>query len=200
MLVSDSRPPATRRANLAGMTSHALATSADELLRLPDDGQRYELVEGQLRVMPPPGAEHGRVAATAGWLLAAHVRAAGAGVTFAAETGFKIGENPDTVRAPDAAFVGRARAEAVGPTQGYWPGAPDLAIEVVSPGDTHGEVESKSLGWLAAGAKAVLVLDPARGSASVYRAGGDVREHADGELDLSDAVPGWRVAVPDFFS
>jgi Uma2 family endonuclease len=181
------------------MTTHAIATSAEELWSLPDDGQRRELVEGRLRVMAPAGAEHGRVASTANWLLSAQARATGAGVTFGAETGFILGSDPDTVRAPDAAFVRQARAEAVGRTARFWPGAPDFAVEVVSPSDSFGEVESKALNWLAAGATALLVLDPARRSASVYRGGGDVRVYTDGALDLSDAVPGWQVAVADFF-
>lgn len=181
------------------MTAHAIATSAEELWNLPDDGQRRELVEGQLRVMAPAGAEHGRVASTANRLLSVHAHAAGTGVTFGAETGFILGSDPDTVRAPDAAFVHQARADVVGRTVRFWPGAPDFAVEVVSPGDSFGEVESKALNWLAAGATALLVLDPARRSATVYRAGGDVRVYTDGELDLSDAVPGWRVRVADFF-
>jgi Uma2 family endonuclease len=182
------------------MTAHALATTAEDLWNLPDDGQRHELIEGQLRVMAPAGFEHGRIASTANWLLGVHVHATGIGVTLAAETGFILASEPDTVRAPDVAFVARARAEAVGRTVRFWPGAPDFAIEVVSPGDSFGEIESKALGWLAAGTTAILVLDPARRSASVYRAGGDVGVHTDGELDLSDAVPGWRVAVADFFA
>lgn len=182
------------------MTAHALATTAEELWLLPDDGMRRELLEGQLRVMPPAGFEHGRVASTAGWLLSAHVRANGVGVTLAAETGFVLASDPDTVRAPDVAFVTRAHADAIGRTVRFWPGAPDFAVEVVSPGDSFGEVESKALGWLDAGAMASLVLDPARRSATVYRAGGDVRVYTDGDLDLSDAVPGWRVAGADFFA
>jgi len=183
------------------MTAHApTITSAEELWRLPDDGQRRELVEGQLRVMVPAGFEHGRVASTANWLLSVHVRSAGLGVTLGAETGFVLASDPDTVRAPDVAFIAQARADAVGRTERYWPGAPDFAVEVVSPGDGFGEVEAKALGWLAAGTTAVLVLDPARRSATVYRARGDVRVYdGDEEIDLSDTVLGWQVVVSDFF-
>jgi len=182
------------------MASHAIAFSAEELWSLPDDGMRHELVEGQLRTMTPAGAEHGRVTFTASVLLGVHVRTSGSGVAFGAETGFVLAHHPDTVRAPDAAFVTRARAESVGRTVKFWPEPPDFAIEVVSPGDSFSEVEAKALSWIAAGTIAVLVLDPARCSAIVYRAGGDVRVFTDGELDLSDAVPGWRVAVADFFA
>jgi Uma2 family endonuclease len=187
-------------ASLSGMTTHAIAFSAEDLWKLPNDGQRHDLVDGQLRVMAPAGAEHGRVASTANRLLSVQAHTTGSGVTFGAETGFILRHDPDTVRAPDAAFVRQERAEAVGRTDRFWPGAPDFAVEVVSPGDSFGEVESKALDWLAAGVTALLVLDPARRSATVYRAAGDVRVYADGDLDLSAAVPGWRVAVADFFA
>jgi len=182
------------------MTAHAIAFTAEGLWNLPDDGMRHELVEGQLRTMTPAGAEHGRVAMTAGRLLSVHVHTTGSGVTFGAETGFVLASDPDTVRAPDTAFVTGAHADAVGRTISFWPGPPDFAVEVVSPGDSFSEVESKAIGWVAAGATAILVLDPARGTATVYRQAGDVRVFTDGELDLSDAVPGWRVAVADFFA
>lgn len=184
------------------MSTHAVATTAEELLKLPTgEGNVYELIEGQLHVMCAAGFEHGRVAMTAGILLGVHVRATRSGVTLGAETGFILARDPDTVRAPDAAFVSNARAEAVGTTFGFWPGgAPDLAIEVVSPDDSRRYMREKALNWLDAGANAVLVLDPRSQSATVYRAGEDIRTFADGELDLSDAVPGWRVAVADFFA
>jgi Uma2 family endonuclease len=184
------------------MSTHAVVTTAEELLRLPGgEGKRYELIEGQLRVMCAAGFEHGRVASTAVLLLGVHVQATGSGVTLGAETGFILATDPDTVRAPDAAFVSQTRVDAVGTTLGFWPdGAPDQAIDVVSPDDSRPYVRSKALDWLDAGASAVLVLDPRLRSASVYRADDDVRVLTDGELDLSDAVPGWRVAVAEFFA
>jgi Uma2 family endonuclease len=182
------------------VATRTLTTSAEELWDLPHDGMRRELVEGRLLVMSPAGFEHGRVAATANRLLSVHVHATGTGVTLAAETGFLLASDPDTVRAPDVAFVARARVEAAGRTVRFWPGAPDFALEVVSPGDTLQEVLAKAQSWLAAGTKAVLVLDPAERAATVYRAGRDPQTSTDGELDLSDAVPGWRVSVAGFFS
>jgi Uma2 family endonuclease len=192
-----------RSASLLGMSTHAPATvSAEELLKLPSgEGKRYELVEGRLQAMCAAGFEHGRVAATAGSLLSNHVHITASGVALGAETGFILARDPDTVRAPDAAFVSNARADAVGPTPGFWPGgAPDLAIEIVSPEASRPYMRAKALDWLKAGAIAVLVLHPRSCSATVYRAGGDVREIIGGEIDLSDAVPGWRVALADFFA
>jgi Uma2 family endonuclease len=174
--------------------------TADELLGLAYDGARHELVEGRLRVMAPPGAEHGRVASTVHGLLFAQVRLTDAGVTFAAETGFLLARDPDTVRAPDAAFVTAERAAAAGRTDKYRPGAPDFAAEVISPGDGFAEVEAKALGWLAAGTRLVLVLDPTRRTATAYRGPRDVRVHTgDDLLDLSDAVTDWHVPLQDFF-
>lgn len=184
------------------MATRAIATTADDLLKLPTgEGKRYELIEGELRVMCAAGFEHGRIALTAGRLLANHVHATGSGVALGAETGFILASDPDTVRAPDAAFVSQARVDAIGRTDGFWPGgAPDLAIEVVSPGDSRPYVRSKALNWLEGGATVVLVLHPRSSSATVYRAPDDVRAYTDGTLDLSDAVPGWVVAVADFFA
>lgn len=172
--------------------------TADELLVLAEDRMRHELVAGELTTMNPPGSEHGRVALTVGALLFVHVRETGCGVAFAAETGFVLARDPDTVRAPDAAFVSKQRYEVLGPTAQYWPEAPDFAAEVVSPGDSFTDVQTRALGWLEAGCKAVLVIDPQRRAATVYRARDDIRLYLDpdGEqIDLSDAVPGWVVSV-----
>src|SRR6185295_19153014 len=124
-------------------TAEQLMT-ADELLRMPDNGFRYELVKGELRKMAPAGHEQGRVAINFTWRLAQHVETNNLGVVYAAETGFKLAANPDTVRAPDVAFVCRNRREEIKSSQGFYPGAPDLAVEAVSPGDTYTEVQEKA--------------------------------------------------------
>lgn len=175
--------------------------TADELLYAPDDGMRRELVAGVVRVMEPAGFGHGRVALAIGMLLGAHVRAHDLGVALAAETGFVLATDPDTVRAPDAAFVRRERVEALGDTLKFWPEAPDLAVEVISPSDAFGDVEQKTLQWLAAGTRLVLVADPVRRTITAYRGPRDVRIHDDSEtIDASAAVPGWSLVVSDAFS
>lgn len=174
--------------------------SAQQLSRYRHEPYRQELIAGTLHEMEPPGAEHGIVAMRIGALLSSHVAAADLGVAFAAETGFKLASDPDTVRAPDAAFVTRERAAAIGRPPGYWPGAPDLAIEVVSPGDRHSAVEGKALAWLDAGARAVMVVDPPRRTATVYRTRQDIRVlEAHEWLELGDVVPGWAPQVAEFF-
>lgn len=83
--------------------------TADELMRLPDDGQRYELVRGELRTMAPGGDEHGSIAGTFHSSLGPYVRAHNLGRTYVADTGYRLTTDPDTVRAPDVAFVRRER-------------------------------------------------------------------------------------------
>jgi Uma2 family endonuclease len=175
-------------------------TTADELLLMPRGRMCHELVRGELRTMMPPGFEHGRLAVRVGRLLDTYASETGVGVAVG-EVGFLIETNPDTVRAPDAGFISKERAEKVGPTRKYWPGAPDLAVEVVSPGDTFHEVQEKALEWLGAGTVAVLLLDPDQQTATVYRGQGDTHVHrVEDTLDLSDAVPGFTVPVARLFT
>lgn len=120
------------------------SVTADELLAMPDDGYRYELVKGELIQMSPPGEEHGSVAMRLAARLYFYVEEYNLGVVYAAETGFKLESDPDTVRAPDVAFLSRARREPAGRVDGYWSGAPDLAVEVLSPDDRRRKVDEKS--------------------------------------------------------
>ena len=94
------------------------------------------------------------------WRLAQYVEGNRLGTVYAAETGFRLSSDPDTVRAPDVAFVSRARVEAVGEVEGFWPEAPDLAVEVISPDDSYADVEEKVFDWLDAGTKMILVVNP----------------------------------------
>jgi Uma2 family endonuclease len=128
------------------------------------------------------------------------VKANKLGVVFGAETGFKIASSPDTVRAPDIAFVRRERIPESGIPKEFWPGAPDLAVEVLSPGDRIKAVEEKVGDWLASGASAVWVVDPKRKSVTVYRSLKDTQTLLeDDELDGQTVVPGFRCRVADIF-
>jgi Uma2 family endonuclease len=138
------------------------------------------------------------VASKIAWRLAQHVEANKLGEVFAAETGFKISTNPDTVRAPDAAFVTRERIEKLGIPKEYWPGAPDLAVEVVSPNDSYVDVEEKVLDWLEAGTRMVIVV-PGKRVVSVYRALQAKLLTENDVLDGEDVVPGWSVPVKALF-
>jgi Uma2 family endonuclease len=182
------------------MSTRTQLVTAEELLRMPDDGFRYELVCGELRKMPPAGHVHGRLAATLTASLVRDVTANQLGAVYAAETGFILRRNPDTVRAPDVAFIRQQRVQEVGDVAGYWPGAPDLAIEVVSPSDSYAEVEEKVFEWLEAGTLMVLVVNPRRRSVTVYRSLADIIVLTQNDaLDGGDVVPGWTMPVKDIF-
>jgi Uma2 family endonuclease len=174
--------------------------TAEELLYLQGGDVRRELIAGELREMPPAGADHGTVAARIGALLDRSAAGTQAGRVFAAETGFIIGRAPDTVRAPDAAFVTAQRARAAGTVPGYWPGPPDLAVEVVSPRDSFSDIHEKALAWLAAGARIVLVADPTTRHVTVYRSPADVRVLADDNpVDCSELLPGFAPPASALF-
>ncbi|CAN5755386.1 Uma2 family endonuclease [soil metagenome] len=168
---------------------------------MPDDGFRYELVKGELRQMTPAGNVHGRVAMNFGILLGSYVKTHGLGAVYAAETGFKLATDPDTVRAPDVAFVNRARVEAVGGVEGFWPEAPDLSVEVISPGDSYAEVEEKVFDWLDAGTKMVVVVNPRQRSVTVYKSQSDITVLSEDDvLDGGDVVPGFELALREIFA
>lgn len=176
-------------------------STAEQLARLPSDGKRYELVEGVLKMMSPAGGRHGRIAGRVFKLLVNHVDEHELGYAFAAETGFMISREPDTVRAPDAAFVNRARMSEVEDDSGFLPFAPDLAVEVVSPHDSFAEVENKALSWLEAGTQLVLIVEPESETVHAYRSRSLIVVLKSTEiLDASDAVDGWKVSVSDLFN
>ncbi len=183
------------------MTTQTRPITADDLLRMPDDGFRYELIEGTLSQTTLAGHQHGRIAINVSTPLAQHVKANNLGVVYAAETGFKLASDPDTVRAPDVAFVRRERVEAVGDSEGFWPGTPDLAVEVISPGDSYTDVEENLFDWLDAGTRLVIVANPRKRLVTVYRSLTDVVVLTEADvLDGGDVVPGFAIPVKDIFA
>lgn len=182
------------------MTQTLQRSTASELFEMPHDGFRYELVKGELRKMSPSGSEHGATIVNITVLLAQYVKANKLGVCFGTETGFKIASDPDTVRAPDVAFIRQERIPESGIPKQFWPGAPDLAVEVLSPGDTRSEVAEKVRDWLEAGARAVWVINPKQHGVTVHRSTTDVtRLSKEDELDGGDVVPGFRCRVSEIF-
>jgi len=182
------------------MSTTVQSMTAADLLRLPADGRRYELIRGELRQMAPAGPTHGRLAMRIAAHLFQHVEAHHLGTVYAAETGFQLTQDPDTVRAPDVAFVSRQRLEAVGEIEGYWPGAPDIAVEVISPSDRYTDVEAKVVEWLEAGSQMVIVVNPRQRSVTVSHSRTDmVRLTEEDVLDGGALVPGWQLPIKEVF-
>ena len=182
------------------MTTTLQRSTASELFEMPDDGFRYELVKGELRKMSPSGWKHGVVVVNITLLLGNYVKANKLGACGGAETGFKIASDPDTVRAPDLSFVSRERIPEDNAHEKFFTGVPDLAVEVLSPGDSRREVKEKAQDWLDAGTRAVWTVDPRRQTVSVYRSMTDVtRLSEDDELDGGEVVPGFRCKVSEIF-
>jgi Uma2 family endonuclease len=186
---------------MAAIVPQKALLTADELWQLPDDDYKYELVAGELLRMPPSGFLHGTVAMNFGGLIREHVIKHNLGVVCAAETGFRLRQNPDTVRAPDVAFVSQERILAEGKPEKFWSGAPDLAVEVVSPSDRFDEVMEKVEEYLAAGTRLVLVALPRTQTVLVCRPGGEVKIlHGDDDLNGEDVLPGFVCRVKDLFA
>ncbi len=174
--------------------------TAEDLLSMPDDGYRYELIRGELIKMAPASHAHGRQASRISMRLGTFVEHNNLGETYAAETGFVLARNPDHVLAPDAAFVRGERADDARDVSGYFPGAPDLAVEVISPSDRYIEVEEKVADWLQSGSLMVIVVNPRNRTVRVHTPGGVIELTEADTLDGGDVVPGWSMPVADIFS
>ena len=172
--------------------------TAEELIRLPDDSMCHELIKGELLTMPPPGDQHGAVTMNLTVPLANHVKANNLGVLRAAETGFKLESNPDTVLAPDIAFIARDR---VGPlVLGYREGAPDLVVEVMSQWDSRPKVARKAALWRELGARSVWVVNPRQRTVEVWQANAEKRLFHETDELVDDTVPGFRIKVSEIFA
>ena len=174
--------------------------TADELFQMPDDGYRYALVRGELQRMTPAGFDHGAVIMNLAAPLSQHVKTGRLGVVCGAETGFVLERQPDTVLAPDIAFVRRERIPAAGRPRTFWDGPPDLAVEVRSPGDTRREVAEKVAAWLASGTLAVWVVDPSDASVTIHLPRPPRRLAEPDTLDGAPLLPGFRLPVEEVFA
>ena len=183
------------------MIATGIRMTADELLRLPDDGKRYELIAGELHEMAPASGEHGyvggRMARRIGAFLDQHPELGGE--IFISEAGYRLARNPDTVRAPDLSYVAAARLPQAR-VRGFPEMAPDLVVEVVSPNDTASEIQAKVDEWLQAGALLVWVLYPSTRSAMAYQANGTAHLlHVEDSLRGDPVLPGFSCPLGDLF-
>ena len=145
--------------------------TAAELLALPEDDLRHEIIAGELIEMSPPSAKHGKYAMRLGSRMETHAFEHGLGTVFAAETGFLIARDPDTVLAPDVAFVRADRLPPEEEWRGFLELAPDLVVEVISPSESASSVLAKVLMYLDAGVQMVITLDPRSASGGRLRPG-----------------------------
>jgi Uma2 family endonuclease len=181
------------------MATTLTITTAEQLLATASSG-RSELVRGELVMMTPAGFEHGRVVINISLPLAGFVKEQGLGIVTGAETGFQIGHDPDTVRASDVGFVCTDRVPPE-TTTGFFQGAPDLAVEVLSPNDRASAVTAKVQDWLAAGCRAVWVADPGTKSVAVYHSLDRIVVLNQSEvLTDDDLLPGFRLSVAEIYA
>jgi Uma2 family endonuclease len=180
------------------MTTAQSITTAEQLLAAGDIG-RCELVRGELIMMSPAGWEHGNITYELSRLLGNHIKARGLGKVCTAETGFILARHPDTVRAPDIAFVRTERLPRER-RRGFYDGPPDLAVEVVSPDDRASEIQAKVQEWFVGGCHLVWVVDPQTRTITVYQPDRSVQVLREtDELTGGDVVPGFTLAVRQVF-
>lgn len=174
--------------------------TADEFYEAAPRIGRSELLRGEVVRLTPTGGEHGLVAARIVARLALHADARGLGYVFSSETGFVLATDPDTVRAPDAAFVSHQRLAGQPPPREFVPFAPDLAVEVVSPNDRPKQIEAKVRDYLTAGSRRVWVVYPSSTTMHVYDSAGSVRILHRGEVLTDDELlPGFSCSVGELF-
>jgi Uma2 family endonuclease len=181
------------------MTIQEKVATVDDLWALSHTGQHCELVRGVIVEMTPAGNLHGIIALEIGFLLRTYVKAHDLGYVTAAETGFVLSAEPATVRAPDVGFIAKARMPQPIPEK-YFPGAPDLAVEVISPGDSATDTRDTVLDYLRAGTRLVWIIYPTLRSADVYRSTETAQlVNSDGTLDGGDVLPGFTLPLRDVF-
>ena len=188
------------------MSTTTRLITADELLVMPRrDGQgnqcRFELVRGELRTMSLAKPLHGIICSRLTMRLGGFVEENDLGETFGAETGFLVERDPDSVLGADVAFVSHEHLAAVESFEKYFPFAPDLAVEVLSPGDTVREINEKVSMYFAAGARAVWVFNPKKKTAAIYDSPTGVHVLSENDtLEGGDVLPGFKLELSKLFS
>ncbi|GAB4192587.1 MAG: Uma2 family endonuclease [Roseiflexaceae bacterium] len=183
------------------MAAKVKILTVEELDQVLSTNKHTELVRGELRQKPLASQQHGELTFEIGLIVGTFVRQHRLGKMYAAETGFVLARNPDSVRAPDIAFVSADRVVTQPRRDGFFEGAPDLAIEVVSPGDTDSEVAEKVLDYLRAGVRLVWIVRPRSQTVTAHRSLKEARTlTAEEMLEGEDVLPGFRVPVADLFA
>jgi Uma2 family endonuclease len=175
--------------------------TAEDLWKMPEvPGKRYELVDGELLEMPGAGGQHMTMMVLIFKLIEAFVIEHDLGIAYPDGLAYIIARNPDRVRIPDVSFVTHDRVPEAGPPEGFWPVAPNLAVEIVSPNDSAGELHYKVRDYLTSGVEMVWVVWPKSQVVSVHTPGAAGRElELHDELDGGDLLPGFRIPVSTLF-
>ena len=161
---------------------------------------RYELVQGEVVEMAPPGGIHGGIAASLTIALGSYLRQNNLG-RVVVETGYRIQRDPDTVRSPDVSFITADRLPPGGLPRGFIEGPPDVAVEVVSPSDTANEVEAKVHDYLRAGTRRVWVIYYGTRRVLAYFEDGSVKWYQEGDtLKDEEVLPGFLLPVSELFA
>ena len=177
-----------------------MSMTVEEFLASSVPEGKAELIRGELRVTPPPGAPHGTAAINLVVMLANYVRAMGLGRVFGDSFGYELVRLPRTVRVPDGSFVRAERLPPAGIGPGLLKFAPDLAIEVLSPSESASELEEKLDDYLFSGTPLIWVVDPVRRTVMIVAADAPVRWLRESDtLDGGTVVPGFTCPVSDIF-
>jgi len=176
--------------------------TAQDLWRLGEGDVRRELVNGEVVEMAPVGGVHGRIASRTSRRLTEHAERHGGGEVLTGDVGFVLNlpNDPDRVRAPDVSFVSTHRLPGGNIPDGFIAGAPDLAVEILSPSDNPVEIQQKVRDYLEAGARLVWVIAPQARAVTVYRADGSARLLRERDsLDGEDVLPGLTIPLAELF-
>ncbi len=183
------------------MTIQTRLLTADDLWNMPDNGAGYELLRGELIPMPPSGQEHSNISVNLVVPLGAFVKAHRLGKITGADGGYLLHQNPDSVRAPDIGFVQTSRLLQGKATKKYFDGAPDLAVEVISPNDVYDTVDEKVREFLDAGTRLVWVINPRRQTVTIFRADNTITALRDNDsLSGEDVLPGFSILIAELFA
>lgn len=180
-------------------TEKKALTEAD-FIALPDDGGQYELVDGELVGVGNSGLEHGEIGLLLGGKLLLYVREHRLGSAFDSSTGFRM--KSGNVRSPDVAFISKSRLQGLKrPPKGFFDGAPDLAVEVLSPNNTIEEIHDKIFEYFENQARLVWVIHPEEKFVLIYHAPSpDLLLRGADSLDGEGVVPGFSLAVAELFA